>query len=84
MAFLWEVGYRVYGSVFIIQHGCGPNYENLHSVCFIRNAYKERFSPLVKFLEKIRNRLVVFQKVKEQKLVMFLEEISPPAQIGLS
>ena len=63
-----------------IKDEISPTFE-VHSVCFIRNAYKERFSPLVKFLEKIRNRLVVFQKVKEQKL---LEEISPLAQIGLS
>ena len=38
----------------------------LHT-CFIRKAYKEQFWPLVKFLEKIRNRLVIFQKIKEQK-----------------
>ena len=39
----------------------------LHTLCFIRNAYKERFSPLVKFLEKLRNGLVIFQKNKERK-----------------
>ena len=37
------------------------------SLSFIRNAYKEQFSWLVKFFEKIRNRLVIFQKIKEQK-----------------
>ena len=39
----------------------------IQALCFIRNAYKERFSPLVKFLEKLRNGLVIFQKNKERK-----------------
>ena len=43
------------------------NFLRLHTLCFIRNAYKERFWPLVKILGKIRNRLVIFQKIKEQK-----------------
>ena len=38
----------------------------IHTLSFIRNAYKERFSWLVKFFEKIRNRLVIFLKIKEQ------------------
>ena len=37
----------------------------LHSLSFIRNAYKERFSWLFKFFERIRNRLVIFLKFKE-------------------
>ena len=40
----------------------------LHTLCFIRNVYKERFWPLVKFLGKIRNGLAIFKKIKEQKL----------------
>ena len=40
----------------------------LHSFCFIRNAYKERFWGLVKSFKKIRNRLVIFQKIKEQNI----------------
>ena len=40
---------------------------DLHSLSFIRNAYKERFSWLVKFFENIRNRLVIFLKIKEHK-----------------
>jgi len=39
---------------------------SVHSLSFIRNAYKEQFSWVVKFFEKIRNRLVIFQKIKEQ------------------
>ena len=41
----------------------------LHLLCFVRNAYKERFSPLVKILEKIRNRLFLFHQIKE--LILF-------------
>ena len=37
----------------------------IHLLCFIRNAYKERFLPLVKFLNSLRNALVIFQKTKE-------------------
>ena len=37
----------------------------IHTLCFIRNAYKERFSRLVNLKGKIRNRLVIFQKNKE-------------------
>ena len=32
-------------------------FRDLHSFCFIRNAYKERFSWLVKYFDKIRKRL---------------------------
>ena len=39
----------------------------VHSFCFIRNAYTERFWGLVKIFEKIRNRLLIFLKIKEQE-----------------
>ena len=42
------------------------NFSVLHSLSFIRNAYKEGFSWLLKYFEKIRNTLVIFLKIKEQ------------------
>ena len=41
----------------------------IHSLSFIRNAYKEQFSWLVKSFEKIRNRLVIFLKINLKTLV---------------
>ena len=37
-----------------------------HSVLCIRNAYKKWFLGLVKIFEEIRNRLVIFQKIREK------------------
>ena len=50
---------------------------HLHLLCFISNAYKQRFYPLVKFLKKLSNTTSLFQitkqhyqkKIKQQKLV---------------
>ena len=49
----------------------------VHTLCFIRNAYKERFSRLVKLKGKIRNRLVIFLKNKEHiiKLMNILRNV---------
>ena len=48
----------------------------VHSLCFISNAYKQQFYPLVKFLKKLSNTTSLFQvakqhhqKIKQQKLV---------------
>ena len=38
----------------------------LHTLYFTRRIYKERFSLLDKNLKKLRNRLVIFLKTKEQ------------------
>ena len=41
----------------------------IHTLCFIRNIYKERFSRLVKFFKNLRNGLVISQKNKERNAV---------------
>ena len=41
----------------------------LHTLCFIRNVYKEQFSWLVKFFKNLRKRLVNSQKNKERNAV---------------
>ena len=55
--------------------GPNPNFD-VHSLSFIRNAYKEQFSQLVKYFEKIRNTLVIFLKVREQTLFKIGEKYS--------
>ena len=58
------------------QHDLQIHFFELHSLCFISKAYKQRFYPLVKFLKKISNTTSLFQiskqhyqKIKQQKLV---------------
>ena len=41
----------------------------IHILCFIRNAYKEQFSWLFKFLKNLRNKLVIFQRIKERSAI---------------
>ena len=53
---------------------------NAHSLSFIRNTYKEQFSWLVKSFEKIRNRLVIFLKIKEQRSYNISEKHGFPSK----
>ena len=50
----------------------------LHSLSFIRNAYKERFLWLVKYFENIRNTLVSFLKTKEQTSLKMVKNMVFP------
>ena len=40
----------------------GRKYKTLHSLCFIRKGFNDY---LVRFFKVVRNRLVIFQKIKE-------------------